>query len=292
MAFTMLLSAVVLCGAAPTKSAGATHLVPHCLISIINEAQVPAKEAGVVTEIKAKEGQQVEAGALLAQLDDLDAQATLRVAQFERAVAEEEARNDVHVRYSKAAAEVAHAEYQAAEEANRRLPNTYPHLEVRKLLLTWRRTQLEIEKAQMDLRIAGLKAKVAEAREEVAQENVRRRQIRSPLEGVVKEVKLHAGEWVKPGDPVVHVVQLDRLRVEGFVRVADVRTDEIADRPVSVTVQLAHGTETFEGKVVFVSPEVQAGGQIRVWAEVVNRKYHGHYLLRPGLTAEMTIHLQ
>jgi hypothetical protein len=64
-------------------------------------------------------------------------------------------------------------------------------------------------------------------------------------------------------------------------------------RPVTATVRLAHGRrESFSGKVVFVSPEVEAGGQYRYWAEVDNRKTGEHWLLRPGLMAEVTIHLK
>ena len=41
--------------------------------------------------------------------------------------------------------------------------------------------------------------------------------------------------------------------------------------------------------ITFVNPLVQAGGEYRVWAEVVNRQENGEWLLRPGLEAEMTI---
>jgi hypothetical protein len=34
---------------------------------------------------------------------------------------------------------------------------------------------------------------------------------------------------------------------------------------------------------------LKAGGEYRVWAEVANRRERGHWLLRPGLEARMTI---
>jgi multidrug efflux pump subunit AcrA (membrane-fusion protein) len=89
---------------------------------------------------------------------------------------------------------------------------------------------------------------------------------------------------------VLQVIRVDRLRVEGFVSGAEIGPDEIAGRPVTVEVQLAAGrTARFSGKVVFVSPLVQAGDKYRVRAEVENRSENGSPLLRPGMSATMTI---
>ena len=64
-------------------------------------------------------------------------------------------------------------------------------------------------------------------------------------------------------------------------------------QPVRATVTLANGrVETCPGNIVFVSPIVDAGPQFLVWAEVVNRQDNGHWLLRPGLNAEMSIELK
>ena len=59
---------------------------------------------------------------------------------------------------------------------------------------------------------------------------------------------------------------------------------------MQVVVTLAHGQrETFPGKIVYVNPLVQAGGEFQVRAEVQNRQDSGGWILSPGLTAEMTI---
>ena len=52
------------------------------------------------------------------------------------------------------------------------------------------------------------------------------------------------------------------------------------------------GDVTFPGRIVFVSPIVEAGPQFLVRAEVVNRLEDGQWLLRPGLNAEMIIQLK
>ena len=50
--------------------------------------------------------------------------------------------------------------------------------------------------------------------------------------------------------------------------------------------------ESFKGRIVFVSPLVEPGGDYRVWAEVENRQPQGsnQWLLRAGQQATMTIH--
>jgi macrolide-specific efflux system membrane fusion protein len=98
------------------------------------------------------------------------------------------------------------------------------------------------------------------------------------------------GEWVEVGKPVVRIVRLDKLRVEGFIHVRDALPGDIVDRSVKVAVELARGQKReFTGKITFVSPLVQAGGDYRVWADVDNRREQDQWLLRPGLEAEMTL---
>ena len=114
-------------------------LLPHCLVSLIYEAQVPAEDAGVLTEIVVREGAQVSTHDLLAKIDDTHARMQLDVAENKLAVAKEQAENDIHVRYAQAAADVAKAELDQALEANRKHPGTVTRAEVWRLQLTWKR---------------------------------------------------------------------------------------------------------------------------------------------------------
>jgi multidrug resistance efflux pump len=114
--------------------------------------------------------------------------------------------------------------------------------------------------------------------------------VTSPLAGEVIEVLKHAGEWVNAGDPVVHVVRLDTLRVEGFVNAAEHSPASVRDRPVRVSVTVGPGeTAEFTGRVVFVRPTLQAGEQYLIYADVENRSANGQWLLQPGMLASMRI---
>ena len=290
IAFCVLLAA----GVSPHGASAASVEVEPCFFSLIQEVQVPAEEAGKLESVAVKEGQHVKVGDLLAEIDDTHALMQLKVAGYKLAVAKEEATNNVHIRYAAAAAKVTKAEYEMNVAANRDFP-TVPEIEIRKFLLTYRRSVLEIEQAQMNQRIAALEAAVSQAEVEAAQENLKRRRITSPLNAVVVELHRRPGEWVQPGEPVMHIVQIDRLRIEGALNAEKISPGQVADQPVVVAVQLPHGrAEEFQGKIVFVSPLVEADGQYEVWAEVDNRpnRDSGHWLLRPGLPAKMTIELK
>ncbi len=305
----------------PKPNLDHTVLLPHCLVSLIYQAEVPAEEAGVLLEILIREGDQVSPHDLLAKIDDTHARMQLDVAEYKLAVAKETAENDVHIRYSKAAAQVAYAEYLQAVDANKKFAGTVTQAEIRRLLLTHQRAVLEIEQAQINQRIAQKELQVSEAELAAAKEGVNRRLIKAPMmsppqvdehgkvvldksgapvprddvKAEVVQLHLHAGEWVKPGDPVLYLVRMDRLRIEGFLDKSKISPADVIDQPVTVRVSLARGrVEEFQGKVVFVSSLVQAGGEYQVWAEVDNRKQQrgNLWLLRPGLQAEMTIQLK
>ena len=94
----------------------------------------------------------------------------------------------------------------------------------------------------------------------------------------------HAGEWVEPGETMLRLIRVDRLRAEGFVNAAKIR-GELKGAPVTLMVTMPDKTTVeFPGKVVFVSLEVDpVNGQQRIWAEVENKDLK----LRPGLKASM-----
>ena len=123
-----------------------------------------------------------------------------------------------------------------------------------------------------------------------AQDGIERRRITAPIDGIVEEVFRHKGEWVQAGDPVMRLMRMDRLRVQGFLNAREFGPEIIGNRPVRVDVELSGGRrETFRGRIVFVSARIQAGGQYRVWAEVENRQSASQWVLRPGMAATMTI---
>jgi macrolide-specific efflux system membrane fusion protein len=266
--------------------------ISHCLVSLIEDVQVPAREAGPLMNVAVAEGQYVTAGQLLAQIDDQQPQIDKLAAELERDAALAKAQDDIEIRYAEAAFAVAGAELERALSIDRKSPGGVTQQEIQKLQLAKHRDELQIERSKLERRVAKMNADVHQAAVKSATNAVGRRQILSPLAGVVVNILHEKGEWVAAGEPVLQVVRIDRLRVEGFLNATEVGPEEVIGRPVSVEVQLVGGhTAKFIGNVVFVSPLVQAGDKYRVRAEVENRTENNSPLLRPGMTAMMTIGL-
>jgi multidrug efflux pump subunit AcrA (membrane-fusion protein) len=216
-----------------------------------------------------------------------------RRAKAEHDQASAKAESDVDIRYSIAAEKVADAEHQKALESHSKVPGSVTEVERNRLKLNHQKGELQIEQAQLEQRMTVLAAASKGVELEAAENAVERRLIKSPLDGVVVQIFPHQGEWMQPGDPLAHVVRIDKLRVEGFVNAGQWNADDVRDRPVTVEVQLAGSRrESFEGRIVFTSPLVQAGNNFRVVAEVDNRQNvdSERWLLRAGQSATMTIH--
>jgi len=145
------------------------------------------------------------------------------------------------------------------------------------------------------LQIAAINVDVRKAELDAARLDEAFRKIVAPWDGEVVRRMREEGEWVKPGDPVVRLVEMDRLVIEPFLDAAKLAPAEVDQRPVSVQVELPHGEKVpFEGKVASVSPEVETGGRFSVRIEIANQRdpKSGYWLLRPGMIAQIQIHVK
>ena len=268
-------------------------VLDRCLVSLVEEAKVPAREAGVLMELAVREGDVVRKNDVIAKIDDDQPQMEKRKAQAEYDQALAKAQSDVDVQYSEAAEKVAEAEYKKALESHTKVPGSVTEVERDRLALNEKKSELQIDQARLEQRLAALAAQSKEVEVLAAENSIGRRLIKSPLDGVVVQVFPHQGEWMQPGDPLARVVRVDKLRIEGYVDSSRFGPDKVRDRPVTVEVMLADDRkETFKGRIMVTSPMVESGGDFRGVAEVENRQDPNsqQWLLQPGQTARMTIH--
>jgi multidrug efflux pump subunit AcrA (membrane-fusion protein) len=288
----LVVLALVLLPAA-AHAADADPVLERCLVSLMEEAKVPARESGVLEELLAREGDVVKQGDVIAKIDDNQPQMEQRKAKAEHDQAVAKAESDVDVRYAVAAEKVAQIEFEKAAESDRKVPGSVTRVELNRLQLNEQKSELQIEQAQLEKKVSTLAA-ISKAVEVDAAENaIERRLIKSPLDGVVVQMFPHQGEWMQPGDPLARVVRADKLRVEAYVDSTRWNPEQVRDRPVTAEVVLADNRrEQFKGRIVFTSPIVESGGDYRVFAEVENRQIEGtqQWLLRAGQTATLTIH--
>jgi macrolide-specific efflux system membrane fusion protein len=277
---------VLLFGGETYKSETEPIIADSVLLQLIEHVDVPASDAGVLVELVVREGTMVEEGDLLGGLDDAEAQLVKQRAATELEIASKQSENDVNVRFARKSLEVTEAELRRATDSVKEYPKSVSQTELDRLRLTVERTRLEIEQAEHELALARLSSRLKEDELRLAEHQIQRRELRAPLGGIVAQVYRHRGEWVKPGEPVLRILRIDRLRAEGFID-SDFLDGELAGRPVSFAVDLPKdGRTTFAGTLIFVSPEIDpVNSQVRVWAEIDNADLR----LRPGLRGKMVI---
>lgn len=152
------------------------------------EAELASRVAGLVKTLHVEEGDRVTAGAPLVSLDAAEARHILASRQAEWASAKAKLR--------KAEADL---------KRDRKLKGS-------KTISASRLLDREIE---VDVQ----KAEVAKARVEVAimRDRLNWHEIRAPMSGVVTARTAAEGQWIKIGDPVVGLVDPDRLEVKVMV---------------------------------------------------------------------------
>jgi len=263
------------------------------VITLIDDVPVPAREAGVLVSLDAKDSQVVKKGDPLGRIDDSDAQIRLLIAENEMRAAEAQADSDADLKAAQATIGVAKAEYDKSREIKERVPNAVSEFEMARLKLTHEQSVYRSANAEVQHRVDQLTKEMRIAQIQAVKNEIARRHVESPIDGVVVKRYRSPGEWVQVGEPVYRVVRMDRLRVEGMLKASEFMPEEIVDRPVMIEVPTPRGVEKIQSKIAFVNNVVDSSGEFLVYAEFDNpRKPNGRWLVRPGLEATVTILLE
>ena len=277
----------------PRPASRGTVLVPHALVTAIDDVKVPARDAGTLTRLHVKGGELINAEFILGEIDNRDTLAKQRIAQGEYDAALAQFNSKAEIEAAKKGYEVANAEWEQAKDIRARTPGAISIQEFRRAEFQKDRAWAQIQVAETDNLVAGLTAKMKKAQLDATDIELVKKKIDAPIQGQVVEVYRHMGEWVQPGDPVLRLVRLDKVRVEGFVFAAEAGRGDVEGKPVQVKVKLPGEKETtLNGRVDYVSPLIEGSGrnrQYRIWAEVDNQFADGNFVIQPGASAEMTI---
>lgn len=129
----------------------------------------------------------------------------------------------------------------------------------------------DLESAQRALAAARAAYDDAQARLASAQQQLDRTQIRSPLDGVVSERPVNAGDVVQPGTALVTVVDPSSMRFEASVPAEQVSAVHVG-APVEFTVN-GYPDRTFTGRIDRVNPAADpATRQVRIAVGIPNGK--------------------
>jgi multidrug efflux pump subunit AcrA (membrane-fusion protein) len=251
-------------------------------LTLIEHADISARETGVLNHIFVVEGETVEANTSIALIDDQDAKLMQQRAETEYAMAKTLAQNDLRVRFAKKSLDVAKAELKRSLESVEKFPKSVSQTELDRLKLLADKAELDIEQAQFEMAQAKLTEKLKKHDFEKATLLWERRTIKAPFPGMVVQLKRQRGEWVEAATPVARLIRLNRLRAEGFVS-SSIAPAKLVGRSATFLVEgIRH-----KGTLTYVNPEIDpVNQQVRVWAEVENEDLS----LRPGQIGTLTIH--
>ncbi|HIJ52157.1 MAG TPA: efflux RND transporter periplasmic adaptor subunit [Planctomycetes bacterium] len=211
-------------------------------------------QPGRIAKVHVKEGNNVKAGELLVQQDDAANQA-----QLIQIKAQSEDTTQIEAA-------------QASLDQKR--------VDLKKIEWVAERgsaTELEVEHAQLDVKISELSLKVAQFEHEQNKRKYKEAQIRvdnmslkNPIDGTVEKVEVEVGESVKGLDDVIRVVRTDPLWIDVPVPLAKGKTLKLGQ---STKVKFPDAEQRpVEGKVIYISTVADAASAtLRTRIEVPNK---------------------
>jgi biotin carboxyl carrier protein len=226
-------------------------------------------------------------------LDDRYPKAQYEVATTKLIVAKEEAEKDVEIRYAKIKFETSQRTLKRAYDANSRTPNAISPAEIDILTLQRDQALLEIEKAQSDQDTRRQDIKIQEQEVAVASTQLDLRRVKTPFNSMVINVVTQEGSYLREGDPIAEVAQLDKLKVTCTVDGKKLRPEDIDQKKVTVTASYPNGQkENFDGFVRYAASSYNDLKEFQTEIEVTNRNINGYWLLKQGDFVDVTIHLK
>jgi HlyD family secretion protein len=123
----------------------------------------------------------------------------------------------------------------------------------------------------------------AKGKYEGAQAQLGYAEIRSPIDGVVTDRPLYAGEMASPGTPLITVMDISTVIARAHIPQSQAHLLKVGD-PATLTVPGA--SDPIAGKVTVVSPALDPGSTtVEVWVQAVNPGGR----LKPGTSVRLSV---
>lgn len=256
-------------------------------VNLIDNVTVASLDPGVVDQVRFQPGQQVSKGQTIVLLDRELYSIDARRASLELAIAKLRYQNDVDIRYARKTIAVNEKTLQKSLKAVQQVRKSISETEIERLKLERDQAILSREQAELEREVAGTNVDLLAVQAEAAQLRLNRRQLASPIDGVVVEVPVQVGESVTAGQPIARVINLDRLRIKAVF--AEEYAFRITRQSVAFFELRRNGQiEKIPASVFFVSPEISLIDSVfEVWADVDNSERR----LLPGLKGTLRIEL-
>ena len=271
--------------------------VADCLVSSTDPIKLPAREEGSIMELVVKRGYEVRIGDVVGQIDDSDAATKKEIAERERDAAKAKADSPHELKAAKEGEAVAKENYDANLALSK--DKAVSDFELRRSKFEWQRAQAQIGVAETEAVVARHTEMAKQAQIMAADNEIRRRKLTSPVDGVVIQVFKRVGDWAQPGDAIMEIVRMNKVEVDGMVLAEETSPAEIFGKPVTIYVELPgpankNKPHMVKGHITFASQVVNGTGSnrnFRVSTEIDNEQVDGFWVIQPGSQARMVIDL-
>lgn len=212
---------------------------------------------GVVSKVLVKEGQKVKKGEELLALEN---QLQLQEVQRRKVLLNDKAKLQTSTHNKEVMTELLNN--------NRQLHNylgAVSREEVRKL-------EMQTAGVTGDLTAAQQEKKREEIELHMAQRELERRILRSPIDGIITKLDIEQGEWAQPGKMVAHIVNTTKSFLEVNISVDDIYSRDLKQNS-PLKIQFKTGASDLQkiGTVSFISPIVdKSSSLVRVKIEFDN----------------------
>ena len=272
----------------------------------LEQAVVSPKITAPITEFKVQRGSRVTKGQLLAVLEnkDLAGQAEASKGNFEQADAGYVTSVNASIPQQIQKAELDAAAFKAAFDAQQKVYDSRKtlfdqgalprrDLDSAEVALAQARSANEVAQRQLaDLQRLGKEQALksahgsrlsAEGQMRAAEAQLSYSEIRSPIEGVVTDRPLYAGDLATANQPILTVMNLSRLIAKSHIPQIEAAALKVGD-PAELKVDGLD--DSVKGRVTLVSPALDPGSTtIEVWAEAAKP----NPALKPGMTVQVSM---
>lgn len=230
--------------AAAQKSAVPDWFEAVGTVRAVQTTQVASQMMGNIVEVRAHEGDQVQAGQVLAVIDDSQPRAAVQQSTAVTLAAQKEV---VAAESDFTLAESTLKRYQQLFDKKSVSPQEFDEIKARHASAEARREMARAGQAQADAALSQARTSLGYAH------------IRAPFAGVVTEKKADVGTMAAPGTPIFTIEDTRRYRLEATVDERDLGFVRIGQ---AVPVLLdAHGDSAFQGKTVQIVPAADPGSR-------------------------------
>lgn len=236
------------------------------------ESKVAAKISGMVERVFVEEGDQVEEGELLVQLDQKDLLITERQCQAAVMVAEMQLK-----------------EAELRVENLRKERNRLASLLEKRVVSQQKYDEIDTAYSMAAMGLEVIRAQILSTRENLAmaRQKLRDTTILAPFSGLIVQRFINQGEYVStmPPTPLFLLMNIDTVKTEIGLPEADLSRAALGD-PVDITVD-AYPHHTFRGTVSNINPTVDPlSRSFTLKVQIPNKDQR----LKPGMFARATIY--